>query len=106
MFLSILLLFSLPAVVNWAACKRQVTLAPYSDAYKICFWFFVGIFFTLIFLGSNPAAAPYVLCSKFFTLAYFFYFLIVLPHLAIFDRLSFKGPKEINWTLRLFKRIK
>lgn len=35
-----------------------------------------------MFLGSRGAAAPYVVASKIATLAYFLYFLVVLPGVA------------------------
>jgi len=43
---------------------------------------FAAVFLTLMFLGCNPAAAPYVVSSKVFTVLYFAYFLVVLPGLA------------------------
>jgi hypothetical protein len=42
----------------------------------------MGVFLTLMFLGSRAAAAPYVNASKLFTALYFAYFLLVLPALA------------------------
>lgn len=42
----------------------------------------MGVFLTLMFLGSRAASAPYVNASKLFTALYFSYFLLVLPALA------------------------
>jgi ubiquinol-cytochrome c reductase cytochrome b subunit len=72
MFAAILLLLTLPLLSDLVT-KTKSVLSPHSSAHYTTFWFFIGIFFTLIFLGSNPAAAPYVFCSQFFTLAYFAY---------------------------------
>jgi hypothetical protein len=44
-----------------------------------------------MYLGSNPAAAPYVLSSKFFTISYFAYFLLVLPILSAADAEAIKN---------------
>lgn len=52
---------------------------------------FIGVFLTLMFLGSRAAAAPYVLASKLFTALYFAYFLVVLPALALLGESSAKS---------------
>jgi hypothetical protein len=39
----------------------------------------------LIYLGSSPAAAPYIISSKSSTGIYFGYFLVVLPLLALLN---------------------
>jgi len=44
----------------------------------------------LMILGSNPAAAPYINCSKIFTILYFSYFLVVIPLVSFFDDLVFE----------------
>lgn len=75
MFGAIALLLFLPSLVD----RNPWNFAPYSDAHKVAFWFFVGVFLTLMFLGSRAAAAPYVFASKIFTLAYFAYFIYVIP---------------------------
>jgi hypothetical protein len=38
-----------------------------------------------MFLGSNPAAAPFIICSKIFTFLYFIYILFAIPLTIIFD---------------------
>lgn len=88
MFSAIVMLFVIPFYTDLRS-KFGAILAPRSSAHKIGFWFFIGIFFTLIFLGSNPAAAPYVICSKFFTLAYFAYFLVFIPLLSVVNDCAF-----------------
>ncbi len=39
----------------------------------------------LMFLGSNPAADPFIVCSKIFTILYFLYFIIILPFISFLD---------------------
>jgi len=51
----------------------------------------------LMFLGGQPASAPFVLCSKFFTVTYFSYFILCIPALNYIN--SFVTPvwgKERN----------
>jgi len=38
-----------------------------------------------MFLGSQVAAAPFVVCSKISTLIYFAYFMMVKPSLGYFE---------------------
>jgi len=78
MFAAILLLFVVPFYLD-SRTSVKLIFAPYSSAHKICFWFFIGVFLTLIFLGSRAAAAPYVYASKLFTGLYFGFYLVVLP---------------------------
>nr|YP_003204779.1 cytochrome b [Cymbium olla]ACF04873.1 cytochrome b [Cymbium olla] len=43
---------------------------------QVLFWFYVGIFFILTWIGSCPVEAPYEQIGQIFTLLYFLYFLI------------------------------
>jgi quinol-cytochrome oxidoreductase complex cytochrome b subunit len=47
--------------------------------YPITYWLFISNFMILMFLGGQPATAPFVLSSKFFTLTYFWYLLFNIP---------------------------
>lgn len=75
MLAAILVLFILP-VFNLDHKSLPVVKSP---LYKFLFWLFVANFLILMFLGGQPAAAPFVLCSKFFTLTYFAYLLLSIP---------------------------
>jgi len=86
MFAAILLLLVVPAYIDSRTATKLV-VAPYSQEHRILFWVFVGIFLTLMFLGSRAAAEPYVHASKLFTILYFAYFLVVLPVLAHYSEL-------------------
>lgn len=63
--------------------------APLSNLHKVFFWVFVAIFLTLLVLGGKPATAPYVFCSKFFTTAYFLYFIIITPLIPYIEHKMF-----------------
>jgi len=47
----------------------------------------------LMFLGGQPATAPFVLASKFFTITYFAYFLLTIPFLNFINSLAFAEPE-------------
>ncbi len=46
---------------------------------KILFWFLVGDFFILTWIGGQPVEEPYILIGQFASLFYFAYFLIIVP---------------------------
>jgi ubiquinol-cytochrome c reductase cytochrome b subunit len=78
MLAAILVLFALPYIKT----SYAVIPAIKSPLYNILFWLFIANFLILTFLGSQPAAAPFVICSKFFTLTYFTYLLFAIPFLG------------------------
>jgi ubiquinol-cytochrome c reductase cytochrome b/c1 subunit len=81
MFAAILILAFLSTIIK-AVDNLVVSFAVFATAHKFAFAIFAANFLNLIYLGSSPAAAPYVLSSKASTGIYFGYFLIVLPLLA------------------------
>ncbi len=78
MLLSILMLFLLPTIHRIFATNSLI-LIPYSNFSKTIFWLWVANFFMLMFLGSNPAAQPYISMSEIHTFGYFVYILSILP---------------------------
>lgn len=82
MLASILILFLLPLIHRALSYNKQA-IAIHSDIHKIWFWLFVGIFGMLMFLGSNAAAAPFIVLSKIFAVLYFLHFLLFLPLIII-----------------------
>jgi quinol-cytochrome oxidoreductase complex cytochrome b subunit len=83
---ALLILFILPFFqTKWNSIPSSI-----SPLYKITFWCFVMIFLTLMFLGGQAAAAPFVFCSKIFTILYFFYFILILPLIDRLDTLLIK----------------
>ena len=80
LFGSLLVLLVLPFIhVN--RIKRN-TFYPLS---KIFFWVFVVSFLMLTLGGAWPVEDPYVSVSQFFSLVYFFFFLVVTPLRSLWD---------------------
>jgi len=75
MLAAILILFVLP-FFKVTPTSIPTTVSPF---YQVTFWLFIANFMILMFLGGQPAAAPFVLCSKFFTFTYFAYFILCIP---------------------------
>jgi len=74
MVLAILVLMILPYLHT---C--QIRSSPFRPIAKKTFWFFVGNFILLVWLGGSPAEEPYVLISRISTCLYFSYYLIIVP---------------------------
>lgn len=65
----------------------NVTSTKFSRISQFFFWFFVGNFLCLGWLGMCPIEDPFILCSRIATFFYFAYFLIILPLLAFIESL-------------------
>ena len=63
----------------------NVTTSKYSTLSQLFFWFFVGNFICLGWLGMCPIEEPFIFCSRVATFFYFFYFLVVLPCFAYIE---------------------
>jgi len=48
-----------------------------------------------MFLGGQPAAAPFVFCSKFFTCMYFGYLILIIPFLNFINEITFESIEQI-----------
>ena len=62
---------------------------------EIFFWFFVGDFFLLTWLGGLPPEEPYLFVSQISSVFYFVYFLILLPLEAYMGRSALKNGRRI-----------
>ncbi|MGV6800657.1 MAG: cytochrome b [bacterium] len=82
---AIIVLFFLP----WLD-RSKVRSLRYRPVARIWFFLFVLDCLFLGWLGQKPAEQPFVLYSQIATAFYFFYFLIVLPALSIFET-----PKQL-----------
>lgn len=76
---AILIFFLLPFLNTMFGLRKDNMGVMHSNIYKIWFWCFVCIFLMLMFLGSNAAAAPFIMFSRVFTFLYFFFVLLFLP---------------------------
>jgi ubiquinol-cytochrome c reductase cytochrome b subunit len=81
MFGAIAILFVLP----WLDTSK-VKSGAYRPMFK---WFFSLFIFNFIFLGwlgKSPAEGWYIIASRFATLYYFAYFLVILPLLGKYEK--------------------
>jgi len=69
--------------------------------YPTLYWLFIANFMILMFLGGQPATAPFVIASKLFTLSYFAYLLLSIPLLNLINSLSANLRQEDNYLLTL-----
>ncbi|WP_296715373.1 cytochrome b/b6 [Rhodoblastus sp.] len=81
MFAAIAVLAFLP----WLDTSK-VRSAKYRPIYKIFFWVFVVCAVGLGYLGAMPPEGGFVLASRILAVAYFAFFLIVLPLLGLFEK--------------------
>ena len=85
---SILILFVLP----WLdTCK--VRSCRFRPIYKQFFWIFIFNFIVLGWVGSKVPEGHYLIISRICTAYYFIHFLIILPILGIFEKIS---PLPLN----------
>lgn len=81
MFSAILVLAFLP----WLDSAKTRS-SRYRPVAKQFFWIFVLVCLLLGWLGGKPAEGGYVIASRVLTVAYFAYFLVVLPLLSRFEK--------------------
>lgn len=90
MFGAIALLFALPFLD-----KSKVKSGAYRPLFQKVFWLFILNFIFLGWLGKSPAEGWYVWASRFATLFYYAYFLVLLPLLPKFEK-TLKEPESID----------
>lgn len=107
LFLSILILFSLPYIkyffihaqelhFNWSnrkffLKKNLISIIKCLLNYNFeifLFWFFFVTCCLLAFIGSQPIEAPYLMCGRIFSLQYFLYFFFLFFFSKNFDLLE------------------
>jgi len=81
MFSAIAVLAFLP----WLDTSK-VRSAKYRPIYKIFFWVFAACAVGLGYLGAMPPEGGYVLAARILAVAYFAFFLVVLPLLGLFEK--------------------
>lgn len=79
---SIVILFILP--ITHLGKFRSLAFYPIN---QFLFWFFVGIFLILTWIGACPVEAPYEQIGQVFTALYFIYFIISPLTQLIWDKL-------------------
>jgi ubiquinol-cytochrome c reductase cytochrome b subunit len=81
MFGAIALLFVLPYLD-----RSKIKSGAYRPLFQKFFWLFMFNFLFLGWLGKSPADGWYVWASRFATLYYYAYFLVILPYLPKFEK--------------------
>nr|BBI37447.1 apocytochrome b [Placozoa sp. H9 HM-2017] len=90
LFASILVLLLMPIL----DCSKIRSLT-FNPTGKFFFWFFVGDFIILTWIGSAPAGAdPYVLIGRIATIFYFGYFLVLVPLLGYLSNSFYEHNAE------------
>ena len=90
MFGAIALLFALPFLDT-----SKVKSGAYRPWFKKIFWLFIINFFFLGWLGKSPAEGWYIWASRFTTLFYYAYFLVILPWLGRHEK-TLPEPESID----------
>jgi len=80
MFLAILIIISM--VFLDTTKTRGFQFRPFS---KIAFYCFCAIFLGLIVLGAKHVESPFIELGQIFTLAYFSYFLLIIPVISYLE---------------------
>ena len=81
MFGAIILLFFLPYLD-----KSKVRSGAYRPLFQKFFYIFVINFVFLGWLGKSPAEGWYIWASRFATMYYYAYFLLILPIIPRFEK--------------------
>lgn len=71
---SILILLALPFYT-----KSPIRSGFFRPCYKIVFWFLIGIFILLGWIGAKPVEYPYTIIGQSLTFFYFFTFIVLIP---------------------------
>ena len=84
-FCFIVALFLIPFLFR----RSIVRSTFFKPLYRFVFWFFVGVCFTLGWIGKVPIVVPYIYIGQFVTVAYFATIVVFLPLALRFDKLFY-----------------
>lgn len=102
MLFAILILFLLP-LYRYLGVNVNIATLPYSLPSRISFFFFLVIFLGLMYLGSQPAEAPFVFLGQMFSTFYFVYFLIALPVAIRYEKIIIFKERTLQEWLEIAK---
>nr|YP_025948.1 cytochrome b [Ophiura luetkenii]AAO65640.1 cytochrome b [Ophiura luetkenii] len=78
---AILVLFLVP--ITHLAPQNSNSYRPLS---QIAFWLFIGDFFILTWIGSQPVEYPFIVLGQLASVYYFINFLIIMPLIGAFEK--------------------
>lgn len=90
MVCAILILLLLPFINT--NINRSTKFRP---LFKIAYWFLVGDFILLGWLGQKPVEDPYITIGMLATFFYFFFLLVLIPMIGLFEK------KTLFWKNRI-----
>jgi ubiquinol-cytochrome c reductase cytochrome b subunit len=91
MVFAILILLLLP-IIN-TSNKRNSKFRP---IFKFAYWFMVGDFLILGWVGQKPVESPFIEVGIFATAFYFAFFLILLPVVGILESFFLRYTAKIS----------
>lgn len=59
--------------------KSEIRSGYFRPYYKVVYWFFIGVFLLLGWIGGKPVEYPYVIIGQICTFLYFFILLVLIP---------------------------
>lgn len=80
LFASLLVLFVLPHIHT-----SKIRSSQFRPLGRVLFWFFVGDFFLLTYIGAMPVEEPWVIIGQVCSVLYFGYFLVFNPLAGIIE---------------------
>lgn len=66
--------------------RSPVKSASYRPLYRIFFWLFIAVVLGLGYVGANRPEGNFVIAGRILTIAYFAFFLVVLPLLPFIEK--------------------
>lgn len=97
---SILVLLIFPFII-----KTNINTGFLRPLYKKFFWLFFFNSLLLGWIGGKAIEEPYYTLGQIFTVFYFFYFLIILPTIAYFEKILYNNNIKYNRKKTVYNTI-
>ena len=86
---AILILLLLPHINT-----SEIRSAKFRPIYAIFYWFFAANFLLLGWIGQKPVESPFIEIGMFSTFLYFFFIIVLVPVIGIFEKYLLKSIKN------------
>ena len=86
---AILILLLLPHINT-----SEIRSAKFRPIYAISYWFFAANFLLLGWIGQKPVESPFIEIGMFSTFLYFFFIIVLVPVIGIFEKYLLKSIKN------------